>query len=53
MNQIGQQVTRRNLNVQPTLTLRPGLPVQVIVNKDLAIRPYTSSSAIRAAGVRP
>jgi type IV secretory pathway VirB10-like protein len=40
INQVGQELTRRNLNVQPTLTIRPGYPVQVIVNKDLVLRPY-------------
>ena len=35
VNQIGQEVTRRNLNIQPTLTQRPGLPVRIIVNRDL------------------
>lgn len=25
VNQTGQQVARRNLNLQPTLTVRPGL----------------------------
>jgi len=40
VNQIGQEVTRRNLNIQPTLTTRPGLPVRIIVNKDLLLRPY-------------
>lgn len=39
VNQVGQQVTRRNLNVQPTLTVRPGFPVRVIVNKDLLPMP--------------
>jgi len=53
VNQVGQQVTRRNLNVQPTLTVRPGFPVRVIVNKDLLLRPYASAGGIRAAGVRP
>jgi type IV secretory pathway VirB10-like protein len=40
VNQIGQEVTRRNLNIQPTLTARPGLPMRVIVNRDLVLRPY-------------
>nr|WP_241033015.1 TrbI/VirB10 family protein [Pseudomonas chengduensis] len=40
VNQIGQEVTRRNLNIQPTLTNRPGLPVRVIVNRDLVLQPY-------------
>jgi type IV secretion system protein VirB10 len=40
VNQIGQEMTRRNLNIQPTLTERPGLPVRIIVNRDLVLRPY-------------
>ena len=40
INQVGQEVTRRNMNIQPTLTSRPGLPVRVIVNRDLVLRPY-------------
>jgi type IV secretory pathway VirB10-like protein len=40
LNQTGQQVTRRNLNIQPTLTIRPGFPVRVIVNRDLVLEPY-------------
>jgi type IV secretion system protein VirB10 len=39
-NQTGQQVVRRNLNIQPTLTIRPGFPVRVIVNRDLVLEPY-------------
>lgn len=40
INQIGQEMTRRNMNIQPTLTNRPGLPVRIIVNRDLVLRPY-------------
>ena len=40
LNQTGQQVVRRNLNVQPTLTIRPGFSVRVIVNHDLVLEPY-------------
>ena len=40
VNQVGQEMTRRNLNLQPTLTARPGLAVRVIVNRDLVLRPY-------------
>lgn len=39
-SQTGQQVVRRNLNVQPTLTIRPGFLVRVIVNRDLVLEPY-------------
>jgi type IV secretion system protein TrbI len=40
LNQTGQQFVRRSLNMQPTLTIRPGLPVRVIVNRDLILEPY-------------
>jgi type IV secretion system protein TrbI len=40
LNQTGQQVVRRNLNIQPTLTIRPGFPLNVIVNRDLVLEPY-------------
>ncbi|HCW96933.1 MAG TPA: conjugal transfer protein TrbI, partial [Pseudomonas sp.] len=40
VNQVGQEMTRRNMNIQPTLTERPGLPVRIIVNRDLMLRPY-------------
>lgn len=40
INQTGQQIVRRNLNIQPTLTIRPGFPVRVIVNRDLVLEPY-------------
>ncbi|OAF20197.1 TrbI/VirB10 family protein [Bradyrhizobium neotropicale] len=40
LSQAGDQVVRRNLNIQPTLTIRPGFPVRVIVNRDLVLEPY-------------
>ena len=40
INQVGQEMTRRNMNIQSTLTERPGLPVRIIVNRDLVLRPY-------------
>ena len=39
-NQTGQQIVGRYLNIQPTLTIRPGFPVRVIVNRDLVLEPY-------------
>jgi type IV secretion system protein TrbI len=39
MNQSGQQIVRRQLNVTPTLTIRPGFPVRVILTKDLILAP--------------
>lgn len=40
-SQIGQQVAGRSLNVQPTITIRPGFPVRVMVTHDLVLEPYT------------
>jgi type IV secretion system protein VirB10 len=42
-NQAGQQIVRRQLNVAPTLTIRPGFPVRVIVTRDLLLEPYGGS----------
>ncbi|SIT54850.1 putative TRBI CONJUGAL TRANSFER TRANSMEMBRANE PROTEIN [Mesorhizobium prunaredense] len=42
VSQAGQRITEKNLNVQPTITIRPGWPLRVIVHKDLVLRPYAS-----------
>ena len=42
INRAGQRITERNLNIQPTITVRPGWPLRVIVHKDLILRPYQS-----------
>jgi type IV secretion system protein TrbI len=39
-NQTGQQVVSRSLNIQPTITIRPGFPVRVMVTHDLVLEPY-------------
>jgi type IV secretion system protein TrbI len=39
INQTGQQIVRRQLNVQPTLTIRPGHPLRVILTRDLVLEP--------------
>jgi type IV secretion system protein VirB10 len=39
-NQTGAQIVGRSLNVQPTITIRPGFPVRVIVTHDLVLEPY-------------
>jgi type IV secretion system protein TrbI len=49
INQVGQQLTRRDLNVQPTITVRPGYAVNVIVTKDIVLPPYPDP----AQGRRP
>lgn len=38
--QIGQQIVGRDLNRQPTLRVRAGWPVRVLVSKDMILAPY-------------
>ena len=38
--QVGQQITSRDLNRQPTITVRAGWPLRVLVNKDMILAPY-------------
>ena len=40
-NQVGEQVVGRSLAIQPTLTIRPGFPVRVLVTRDLVFEPYS------------
>jgi type IV secretory pathway VirB10-like protein len=40
ISQTGQEIVQRQLNIQPTLTVRPGFPVRVIVTRDLLLTPY-------------
>ena len=42
LNDAGQQIIRRELDVAPTLTIRPGFPVRIIVTRDLVLEPYGS-----------
>ncbi|MDB5706211.1 MAG: conjugal transfer protein TrbI [Sphingomonas bacterium] len=36
----GDQITQRNLGVQPTITIRPGAPVRLVVHRDLILAPW-------------
>lgn len=38
-NQAGQRLVQRSLNIQPTLTVRAGFAVRVIVTRDLRLEP--------------
>jgi type IV secretion system protein VirB10 len=40
ISQAGRQVVGRSLTIQPTITIRPGFPVRVIVTRDLVLEPY-------------
>jgi type IV secretion system protein TrbI len=39
-DQAGQRIVEKDLNIQPTITIRPGWPLRVIVSKDIVVRPY-------------
>lgn len=39
-NQAGQRLVEKNLDIQPTITVRPGWPLRVMVREDLLLRPY-------------
>jgi type IV secretion system protein TrbI len=42
INSLGQEITRKNINIQPTIKIRPGFSVNVLVNKDMILPPYKS-----------
>ncbi|EGG78561.1 putative conjugal transfer protein trbI [Gluconacetobacter sp. SXCC-1] len=44
---VGNRLIDRSLNVQPTLTDRPGLPFTVLVGHDLLLKPYRDQGHIR------
>lgn len=37
INRAGEQIVSRELNVRPTLTIRPGFPMQVLVTRDIVL----------------
>ena len=39
INQAGQQIVQRQLQVAPTLTIRPGFAIRIIVTRDLVFEP--------------
>lgn len=39
INQAGQQITQKNLNMQPTIEIRPGMKLNVFVTKDIILQP--------------
>jgi type IV secretory pathway VirB10-like protein len=40
VSRAGDQLTSRNLNIQPTITIRPGATVRMVVHKDLILAPW-------------
>lgn len=45
VNQATQQLTQKNLQIQPTIKIRPGFSVNVLVSKDLVLPPYVPQEA--------
>jgi type IV secretion system protein VirB10 len=39
VSRAGDQITQRNLGIQPTITVRPGAPIRLVVQKDLVFHP--------------
>lgn len=39
----GDQLVGRNLDIQPTLRVRPGWPLRVVVHKDIVLRPWRTT----------
>lgn len=40
VSRAGDQITQRNLGIQPTITIRPGAPVRLVVHRDLILAPW-------------
>ena len=45
VNQAATQITQKNLAIQPTITIRPGYSVNVLVSKDIVIQPYVQPTS--------
>ena len=37
---VGNRIVERDLGVQPTIQIRAGMPLRVIVSKDMILEPY-------------
>ncbi|WP_084250107.1 TrbI/VirB10 family protein [Sphingomonas mali] len=40
VSRAGDRLTARNLDIQPTITIRPGAPVRLLVDRDLVLAPW-------------
>ena len=40
LSQAGAKITEKNLDIQPTIEIRPGEKFNIFVNKDLVLYPY-------------
>lgn len=44
LSEAGDKIVSRNLDRQPTLKIRPGWPLRIMVNQDLILRPFVQSA---------
>ena len=44
VSDVGQQAVGRSLNLTPTLTIRPGAPLRVLLSRDLVLEPYNEET---------
>ena len=42
-NRVGERIIDRQLDLQPTITIRAGWPLRVLVNKDIVLAPYSGN----------
>lgn len=49
LGQAGIQMIQQNMNVQPTLTIRPGLRFNIVLTKDVVLAPYRPMLAMAAS----
>ena len=40
INNVGQQITKKNINIQPTIKVRPGYSLNILVNRDFILPVY-------------
>jgi type IV secretion system protein TrbI len=41
----GDQIVGQSLGIQPTLRVRPGWPLRIVVHKDIVLRPWLPGGA--------
>lgn len=39
INRTGQRITHKHLNIQPTIEIRPGQAINILVNRDMVLKP--------------
>jgi len=44
VSRAGDQITQHDLGIQPTITIRPGAPVRLVVHRDLVLSPHPTGS---------